>query len=140
MKAMSDDIIFETLELALYTRMIGILTRWLKSSLLPWLRKPRTTRATTIYRWYCTSFWPKDICLTRPPQPSSYCTVYDNGVYHTPLGRFSILNISTVRIASVSKRPELETSRPELSEDVSFGIGTLLVVERSSLENRPRGA
>ena len=31
------------------------------------------------------------------------------------------------------------TSRRELSEDVPFGIGTLLAVEQSSLENRPRG-
>ena len=37
------------------------------------------------------------------------------------------------------KRSALETSRRELSEDVSFGIGTgtLLVVQQSSLENRP---
>ena len=38
-----------------------------------------------------------------------------------------------------AKKPALETSRRELSEDLSFGIGTLLVVEQSSLENRPRG-
>ena len=29
--------------------------------------------------------------------------------------------------------------RRQLSEDVSFGIGTLLVVEQSTLEDRPRG-
>ena len=43
---------------------------------------------------------------------------------------------------SVPKRSALETSRGELSEDVWFGIGTigtLLVVEKSSLENRPGG-
>ena len=42
---------------------------------------------------------------------------------------------------SVPKRSALEVSRSELSEDVSFDmgtIGTLLVVEQSSLENRPR--
>ena len=38
-----------------------------------------------------------------------------------------------------AKRSTLETSRQELSEDVSFGIGTLLVVEQSSLENRQGG-
>ena len=61
------------------------------------------------------------------------------GVYHTPLGRFSMVDISTVRIVSVSKRSAAETSRRELSEDVSFGIGTVLVVEQLSLENLPRG-
>ena len=40
----------------------------------------------------------------------------------------------------VVKQPyALEISRRELSEDVWFGIGTLLVVEQSSVENRPRG-
>ena len=39
----------------------------------------------------------------------------------------------------VVKQPyALEISRRELSEDVWFGIGTLLVVEQSSVENRPR--
>ena len=34
----------------------------------------------------------------------------------------------------------METSRRELSEDVSFGMDTLLVVEQSiELKNRPRG-
>ena len=37
------------------------------------------------------------------------------------------------------KRWALETSRRELSEDVSFGIGTISVVEQSTLENRPGG-
>ena len=32
-----------------------------------------------------------------------------------------------------------ETSRRELSEDASFGIGTLLVVEQSSLEKTLQG-
>ena len=31
------------------------------------------------------------------------------------------------------------TFRQELSEDVSFGVGTVLVVEKSSWENRPKG-
>ena len=38
------------------------------------------------------------------------------------------------------KRSALEISRPELSEDVLFGIGTILIVEISDLENRLRGA
>ena len=37
------------------------------------------------------------------------------------------------------KRSALEPSRRKLSQDISFGIGTLLVLEQSSLENRPRG-
>ena len=57
-------------------------------------------------------------------------TVY-NGVYRMPLGRFSMALISTVRsIVSVPKRMSaLETFRRPISEDVSFGVGTLLVVE-----------
>ena len=69
-------------------------------------------------------------------------------VYHTPLGLFSMVGIMHSRdttIVSVPKKKVgiLETSRRELSEDVSFGIGTgtgtLLVVEQSSSENRTRG-
>ena len=63
----------------------------------------------------------------------------DDGVYDTPLSRFSMLGISTVGIVSVPKRSAFEASRRELFEDASFGIGTLVVVERSSLEKRPRG-
>ena len=62
---------------------------------------------------------------------------YD-GVYHTPLGQFSMLDISTVGIVSVPKRSVLEISRGELSEDVSFGFGNLLVDDQSSLENHPK--
>ena len=58
---------------------------------------------------------------------------------HTRLGRFSMLDVSTVGIVSVPNRSVLETSRRELLEDVSFGVGTLLVVEQSSLENCLRG-
>ena len=56
-----------------------------------------------------------------------------------------MVDISIVGIVPVPKRSALETSRQVLSEDVSFGIGTvgtvgtLLVVEQSTLENRPRG-
>ena len=61
-------------------------------------------------------------------------------VYITPSWcRFSVLDISTVGMMPVPTRSALEESRRELSEDVSFGVGTLLVVEQSSLENRPRG-
>ena len=59
-------------------------------------------------------------------------------VYHTPVGRFSMLGICTAGIVPVPKRSALEASRRELSEDASFGIGILLVVEQSSLENHPR--
>ena len=51
-----------------------------------------------------------------------------------------MVDISTVGIMSVSKRSALEASRRELSEDVPFGLGTLLVVEQSILETRPKGA
>ena len=52
-----------------------------------------------------------------------------------------MVDISTVGIVSVPKRSALETSCRELSEDVSFGIGTgtLLVVEQSRLEKPPKG-
>ena len=52
--------------------------------------------------------------------------MYD-GVYHPPLGRFSMVDISTVGIVSVPKRSALKSSRRELSEYVSFGIGSVLV-------------
>ena len=66
-------------------------------------------------------------------------TVYD-GVYHTLLGRFSMLDVATVGIVSVPKRSVLETSRRELSEDVFYDIiSTLLVVEQSSVDNHPPG-
>ena len=56
-----------------------------------------------------------------------------------PLGRFSTVDISTVGIVPpVPTRSASEISLRELSEDVSFGVGALLVVEQSSLENRPR--
>ena len=50
-----------------------------------------------------------------------------------------MLDTSTVGILPAPKRSALETPRRQLSEDVSFGNGTLLVVEQSSLENRPSG-
>ena len=75
---------------------------------------------------------------TGTPSTVPIRTVYD-GAYHTPLGRFSMLDISTVGIVPVPETSALETFRRVLSEHVSFGIGTLLVVEQSSLETRPRG-
>ena len=69
--------------------------------------------------------------------------IRDRYITHPPLDRYSMVGIYKVRIVSVPKRPALATSRRELSENVSFGvgtIGTLLVVEQSSSENRrPRG-
>ena len=52
-----------------------------------------------------------------------------------------MLDVSTVGIVPVRKRPALLTHRRELSEDVSFGIGTgtLQVVEQSSLEKPHQG-
>ena len=62
----------------------------------------------------------------------------------TPLGRFSMVDISSavvliVGIVSLPKRSALEASIRGLSADVPFGIGALLVVRQSTLENRPRG-
>ena len=67
--------------------------------------------------------------------------LYTAGVHHTPLGRFSMLDISTVGIVSVPKRSALETSRRELAEDVRivWYFRILLVVEQSSVENAPTG-
>ena len=43
-------------------------------------------------------------------------------------------------VTPVPKRLDVGNISPRaLSEDVSFGIGTLLVVEQSSMENRTRG-
>ena len=50
-----------------------------------------------------------------------------------------MFDISIIGIMSVPKRSLLETSRRELSENVPFGIDTLLVVEQLSLESHPRG-
>ena len=50
-----------------------------------------------------------------------------------------MVDISRVGIVPVPQSWELETSRPEVSEDISFGIGTLLVVEQLSLKKCPRG-
>ena len=51
------------------------------------------------------------------------------------------IDIAMVGIVTVPKMSALETStsRRELSGDVTFDIGTLLVVEQSSSENLPRG-
>ena len=79
-----------------------------------------------------------------------YCTVvlyqhtcYRFGNGHAPTvklrGRLSsMVDVSSIATVSTHRRTSLETSRRELSEDVSFGIGTLLV-EQSILEYRPRG-
>ena len=50
-----------------------------------------------------------------------------------------MLDISAVGLMSAPERPALGTSRRELSEDASSGIGNLLDVEKSSFEKRPRG-
>ena len=81
-----------------------------------------------LYTWFCPCY-----CELAP------YSVYD-GVYYIPLGRFSMVDVSTVvGIVSVPKWSAFETSRRELSEDISFGIGILLVVGQSTLQNRPRG-
>ena len=72
----------------------------------------------------------------QPYTCTEYIFLY-HGVYvYHPLSRFSVVDISTVGMVLVPKSWALETSHRVLSENVSFGIGTLLVVEQSSLENR----
>ena len=71
-----------------------------------------------------------------------YCCVF-GGFCDTPLIRFPMVDISPQVVGTavlVRKRSAVETSRRELPEDVSLGIGTLLVVEQSSFEKTaPRG-
>ena len=62
-----------------------------------------------------------------------------DSVHHPSLGGFSMVDVSTAGIVPVPTRSALERSRRELSEDVSFGVGTLLAVEQSSLEKPPQG-
>ena len=50
-----------------------------------------------------------------------------------------MVDISTVGIVPVPQRSALETRVRELSQDVSFGIDTLLDIERASLEILPEG-
>ena len=59
--------------------------------------------------------------------------------HQPPLGRFSVLDISIVGRLAAPKRSPLETSLRELSEDVSFGIGTLLVGRAIELGKPPQG-
>ena len=85
-------------------------------------------------------------CFTREGE-GAYCrfmtvNTTPDGVYHTPLGRFPMLDISTVGTVSSVKKVDvrhLPISESFRKTHVSFGIGTLLVLEQSSLENRPRG-
>ena len=50
-----------------------------------------------------------------------------------------LVDSSTVRMVSVPTRSALEKFIREVSEDGSFGIGTLLVVEQSTLDKPPQG-
>ena len=69
-----------------------------------------------------------------------YMTVYITPAPPGPIFHGRYLHTWNVGIASVPARSALETtSRRELSEDASFGIGTLLVVEQSSLEKTASG-
>ena len=55
----------------------------------------------------------------------------------SPLSRLSMLDISTAGIVPVPERSALESPRRELSEDVSFGLRTVLVVEQSIELGKP---
>ena len=50
-------------------------------------------------------------------------TVYD-GVHHTPLGRFSKLDCSTIKIVSIPNDTFSESSRRDVSGADLFGTGT----------------
>ena len=50
-----------------------------------------------------------------------------------------MLDICKLCNSAGAKRSAWETSRQELSEDASFGVAPLLVVEQSGLENRLGG-
>ena len=63
----------------------------------------------------------RKVCPSDAPSTRQY-EVYV-GVYHTRR-RFSVLGISMVGIVSVPRRSAWEMSRQELSERVSFGVGT----------------
>ena len=69
-------------------------------------------------------------------------------VYHTPLGRHSMVDISTVSIVGivgivgivpVPKRLALETSRRQLSEEVSFGMLPTWLSSNRALGKLPQG-
>ena len=63
-------------------------------------------------------------------------------ISHPPVGRFSMLDMSTVGIVPLLKRSALAACRGELCEGVSFGIGTApswSQSKQSSLGNRPTG-
>ena len=70
--------------------------------------------------------------------------VYDGVLSHTsgPTFRGRCMSTAVVAIVSVLKRSAFETCRRELSEDVSFGIGTiatLVVVDKIGLGKRTQG-
>ena len=77
-------------------------------------------------------------CVIPTPHGKHDVPLYHGG-YHTPLGRLSMFDISTVEIVAAPKMLALETSRRELSEDVSFGVGTLLVIEQWSFRKPLQG-
>ena len=98
---------------------------------------PSTTKKKTcVVPGYLFEYNENNVCGTRVPH-STY-PVY--GVYHTHVGRFSALDVSTVGILPEPQGSALETTRREFSELVSFGVGTLLTVEQpGAWKHRPRG-
>ena len=50
-----------------------------------------------------------------------------------PLGRFSMLDLSTVEMLPVPENIDVGSMSPRAFEDVSFGVGTLLAVEQIEL-------
>ena len=68
-------------------------------------------------------------------------TAYD-GVHYTPRDRFSVLDISTVgKSATGAKKKSRRRKRlgREISDDVSFVIGTLFGCRAMELEKTPQG-
>ena len=98
----------------------------------PWTWK----KHISLYFYYSSRSWIWLLCSLVIP----CATVY---IYHTPLGRLSMVAISLGwNSVDAKKRSVVGNISPrELSEDVSFGVGTgtlLAVVEQSSSESRHR--
>ena len=91
----------------------------------------RRRRLPPVCCWCCVT---KMLVSYVPVYP--YTTVY---ITPPPGGDFPWSISPQLECCRPPKRWALEASRRDLSEDVSFGMGTLLVVEQSSFENRPWG-
>ena len=65
-------------------------------------------------------------------------TAYD-AVHHTPLGCFCKVDCSTTKRVPIPNDMSRESFRRDVSRVDLFGTGSILTVEISTTENRPRG-